>query len=152
MKKIVLAVLVSLLGVNAAQGQLVGLNHLWTVAGAMNTTNLGTFIACTNSTTANETVGVDFYGPDGTYVPSLSLMNSATVAPGGTVLFGTSGLSAVSVDVNYAAPLISKGSAKILSTSTKGIICTALLIDISNAAPASIAPLTIVKKTKQKGD
>ena len=42
------------------------------------------------------------------------------------------------------------GSARVVSTSTK-ILCTAMLVDFANVTPISLAQLTIVAKTKQKG-
>jgi hypothetical protein len=47
---------------------------------------------------------------------------------------------------------VSKGLAQILASATKGVICSAYLADTFNALPTSFAPLTIAKKTKQKGD
>lgn len=46
---------------------------------------------------------------------------------------------------------MSKGSARILSTSRK-LACTAFIADNGNVPPTSMADLTIVKKRTQKGD
>ena len=77
--------------------------------------------------------------------------SSLEILPGGSRLFGTSATVWVGVDSNVGGAL-GTGSARILATESKGIICTAFLADPANAPPTSMAPLTIVKKTKQKGD
>ena len=64
-------------------------------------------------------------------------------------MFGTAG--AVFADVNLGAGVFPKGSARILSTS-KSLICTAFIIETVNTTPNSGWELTIVAKTKQKGD
>ena len=53
---------------STAHAQLVGLQHVWTVPGLMNTASgLGTFIACTNGGTITATIGVDVYDPVGSF-------------------------------------------------------------------------------------
>lgn len=62
------AVVFSLALVPAAHAQLVGLAHVWTVPGIMNTAaGIGTVFACTNASTSTQTIGIDLYGPAGTY-------------------------------------------------------------------------------------
>ena len=41
-----------------------GLDHVWTVPGAMQTpAGIGTFVACTNAGTSSNTIGVEMLGP-----------------------------------------------------------------------------------------
>jgi hypothetical protein len=67
------------------------------------------------------------------------------------VIFGTSSAAGISINSNLGGSS-SKGPARILATESKGIICSAFLADPGNAPPTSMADLTLVKKTKQKGD
>ena len=54
--------------VPAAQAQLVGLKHLWTVPAVLNTgAGLKTVVGCTNGNATNQTVGVNIYGPANSY-------------------------------------------------------------------------------------
>jgi len=131
-----------------AQGQLVGLKHLSTVPGLMNSSSgLATFSACSNGGTATQTIGVDVYGPGGAYVSG----NSLPVAPNGTVLFGTTGAVGFSVDVNLATGTVSKGLARVWSTTSSGIPCSAFIADAGSIVPISMVTLSVVKKTSQKG-
>jgi hypothetical protein len=84
------------------QAQLTGLDHVWTVAGVMSTAaGTATFIPCTNANSTSATVGVEVYGPSGTFVNA----GSITMAPNSTVIFGTSAAGGISVDVNLALGL-----------------------------------------------
>ncbi len=125
--------------------------HVYSVPGVINTGALATFFSCTNVDSASATVGVEVFGPAG----GASINNAATtaisVAPGATVIFGTSNALGISVDANLNVGFVSKGSARILATSTK-LLCTAFLADPGSAPPISMVSLTIVGKTKQKGD
>ena len=80
-----------------------------------------TVFACTNASTSSQTVGVEVYGAGGTFVADDSL----TVAPNATVLFATDAIPNVAWDVNMNVGVLSKGSARIMASSSKGIICTA---------------------------
>jgi len=95
--------------------------------------------------TLSQTVAVDVFGSTGAFADS----GSITVAPDATVLFGTGSVPGTSIDVDLAAPLISKGHAKIYA-SGKSLYCTAFLADQGGGQP--YVGLNIVKKTKQKGD
>jgi hypothetical protein len=70
------------------------------------------------------------------------------VAPGATVLFGTTNAAGFHLDQELFVTTV-KGSARILSTS-RSLICTALLADAANEPPTSMTSLTIIAKTKQK--
>jgi hypothetical protein len=108
------------------------------------------FFECTNTSSAVIRVGVEaFGGPGGAAINDPSA-TSLDISPSGTVLFGPTNVwVGTNSDPGIAA---TRGSARILATESKGIICTAFLADVFNAPPTSMVHLTIVKKTKQKGD
>lgn len=125
--------------------------HLYSVPGVIESLGVDTFFSCTNTTNASIRVGVEVFYAIGGFGANDPGTSSLEIPAGGTRLFGTSATVWVTVDSNVGAAL-GKGSARILATESKGIICTAFLADPANAPPTSMAPLTIVKKTKQKGD
>jgi hypothetical protein len=108
------------------------------------------FFVCTNTADAAIRVGVEVFNALGgvTNDPSAT---SLSVAASGTVLFGSAAVG-LSIDSNLASGFVSKGSARVLATESKGIICTAFLADTGNDPPTSMVQLNIVKKLKQKGD
>jgi len=75
---------------------------------------------------------------------------SLGLAPGATVIFGTSGAVSISVSGTLGGGF-SKGSARVLATSKK-VVYTAWVADAGNAPPTSAWQLNILAKTKQKGD
>lgn len=125
--------------------------HLYTVPGAIAGGGLDTFFACTNTTSANIRVGVELFGPPGGAAFNDPSATSLDFQPGGTHIFGTSAAVGISVTSDLGGGF-SKGSARILATAKRGIICTAFLADSGNAPPTSMTTLTIVKKRTQKGD
>jgi hypothetical protein len=127
-------------------------SHLYSVPGVISNGALGTFFACTNTTSANIRVGVEIFGFLGGGAANDPSATSLDIAPGGTLLFGTTGAVSLSVHGDLGAGFISNGSARVLATARSGIICSAFLADPGNAPPTTMADLTIVKKTKQKGD
>lgn len=141
--------LVGVLGFGVtANAQTVGLVHTWTVPGVMNTVSgLSTYIACTNGGTASSTVAVDIYGPTGAFVVG----NSSTVGPNATVLFGTTPSASLAVDVAVGPGILSKGHARVLASTTRGLVCSAFLADASTSPPGSMTSLSVVKKFSQKG-
>ena len=132
----------------ALQGQ--ASHHLWSVPGAIRT-DIGTFFACTNTTDNPIRVGVEVFGPAGGAAANDPSATSLNVAAGGTVLFGTGLAVGLFPDSNLGAPPLSTGSARILATAGSGVICSAFLADANNSPPTSMTKLTVVKKTKQKG-
>jgi len=107
-----------------------------------------TFFSCTSTDAATMQVGVELFAAPGGAAINDPVATSLSVAPGATVLFGTSG--AVWIGVNSSLGFAgSKGSARILATS-KNLACTAFVADAFNAPPASGWQLTIIAKLKQK--
>ena len=95
-------------------------------------------------------MGIEVFGPAGGAALNDPSAASLNVAAGGTVLFGTGAAVGLSVNSSLGGGS-SKGSARVLATAKSGIICSAFLADDGNAPPTSMTALTVVKKTKQKG-
>ena len=125
--------------------------HLYSVPGVISSGGLETYFSCTSTDTAPVQVCVEvfpsFGGPPTSNDCSLT---SLSVAPGGTVLFGTNAAFWVTVDSPLGGST-SKASARIVATSKK-LACTAWVADLANAPPTSAWQLTIIKQKKQKGD
>ena len=126
--------------------------HLWSVPGVIRAGGLETFFPCTNTTGAPIRVGIEVFGAPGGAAFNDPSATSLNVAAGGTVLFGTGAAVGLSVDGTLGVGSLSKGSARVLATAKKGIICGAFLADDGNAPPTSMTTLMVVAKTKQKGD
>jgi len=138
--------LLGVLGVGgAAHAQLAGLLHVHSVPGVINTgLGVATMIACTNGGTSTATIGVEVYGSTGTYVSGGSL----PVATKATVLFATSAVTNQSVDVNVNSGVLTKGHARVVASTTRGIVCSPFLVDAGTGGP--LAALAIMKKYAQK--
>jgi hypothetical protein len=122
--------------------------HLYSVPGVVGSGGVGTFFSCTSTDTATMQVGVELFGGAGGAPVNDPVATSLSVAPGATVIFGTS--SAAWIGVNSSLGFgTSRGSARILATSRK-LACTAFAADIGNAPPTSSWQLTIIARLKQK--
>jgi len=115
----------------------------------INSGGLGTYFSCTSTDTATMQVGVELFASPGGAPVNDAVATSLSVAPGATVMFGTSGAAGLSINSSLGGGSMSKGSARILATSKK-LACTTFLADVSNAPPTSMAQLTIIAKVKQK--
>lgn len=123
--------------------------HLYSVPGVLNNGALATFFSCTSTASAAIQVGVEVFGALGGGPANDAVTTSLSVAPGATVVLGTSFAASMVIDSGLGAGPLSRGSARILATS-KSLICTAFVADPGSAPPASGWHLTIVAKTKQK--
>src|SRR5438876_2161920 len=65
--------------------------HLYSVPGIINNGVLATFFACTSTDTATMQVGVELFFSAGGAPANDAAATSLSVAPGATVIFGTSG-------------------------------------------------------------
>jgi hypothetical protein len=124
--------------------------HLYSVAAVLNN-GMASVFGCTNMSSDAIIVGVEAFGPAGGVALNDASATSVTLSSGGTVLFTTQDLAQFTNEINLALGAIHGGSARILSTSRSGLVCTAFLAAPSNPA-SSMTTLSIVKKTKQKGD
>lgn len=128
--------------------------HVYSVSGVGNAvvTGYAAYFSCTSADTAPMQVGIEVFGDNGGGSVNDATATSLSVPPGGSVMFGTSSISAaITIDSNLGSPGATRGSARILSTSKK-LVCSAFLADNFNSPPASMVYLTIVKKTTQKGE
>ena len=125
--------------------------HLYSVPGVIAALGLGAYFSCTSTDTATMQVGVEVFPAPGGAPDNDAAATSLSVAAGATVMFGTGAAAGLSIDSNLGGGGVSKGSARILATSKK-LACTAFIADAGNAPPTSMVYLTIIKKTKQKGD
>ncbi len=122
--------------------------HLYSVPGVIAASGLDAFFACTSTDTATMRVGVELFASPGGAPINDPVATSLSVAPGATVIFGTSAAVGISISSSLGG-FFSKGSARILATSKK-LACTAFIADPGNAPPTSMTYLTIIKKTTQK--
>jgi hypothetical protein len=121
--------------------------HLYSVPLVVNYGGVATFFACTSTDTATMQVGVEGFPFPGGAPINDATADSLSFAPGATVIFGTSTAAAIPVDSTIG--FVSRGSARILSTSKK-LVCNVFMADVTNAPPTSMAQLTIIAKVKQK--
>lgn len=124
--------------------------HLYSVPGLIDSGGLGTFFSCTSTDVAAMQVGVEVFAAPGGAPVNDAVATSLTVAPGATVIFGTSAAVGILIYSNLGVGVLSQGSARILATSRK-LICTAYIADLSNAPPTSSWHLNVIKKKTQKG-
>jgi hypothetical protein len=123
--------------------------HVYTVPGAMDDTR-GTYFSCTSlEKTATIRVGVEVFSGGG-FPANDAVATSVLVGPGGTTRLGTRPAVGFFIASDVGGPISDLASARILATSTK-LACTAFIAD-PNTSPPSMVQLTIIKKTKQKGD
>ena len=122
--------------------------HLYSIPGIIRAASLGTFFSCTSTDTAPMQVGVEIFAVSGAPLNDAAA-SSLSVGPGATVMFGTSTAPGFIISSDLGAPAISKGSARVLSTSKK-LICTAFVADRFNDPPQTSFQLTIIAKLKQK--
>src|SRR5437870_12600169 len=64
--------------------------HLYSVPGIIRAGSLGSFFSCTSTDTATVQVGVEVFGPAGGGPLNDAAATSLGVAPGATVMFGSS--------------------------------------------------------------
>lgn len=124
---------------------------LYSVPGVLDLVSLGTFFVCTSTDTVAQQVGVDVFDDSGAPCNDAGA-TSVTVQPGRTVKFGTR----YPANEIVVPPMTLVGGcgngasvARILSTSKK-LICTAYVGDLTNSPPATSWQLTIIAKLKQK--
>ena len=121
--------------------------HVFSVPGIINN-GVVTVISCTNGTAASLQVGVEWFKKDGTSVG----VSSLSIAAGATANFATDSVTALITDALMPLPVTLKsGSARVLSTTTNGIFCTAFVMDRVNDPAVPMMPLLVTGPKKQKG-
>jgi hypothetical protein len=124
---------------------------LYSVPFVMNAGSLGTYFSCTSTAPSAQQVAVEVFSDLGGAPTNDAVATQLTVGPGETRLFATTGAAGLSEDKSLSSPALFKGSARILSTS-KSLICTAFVADTGGVPPRTAWQLTMVAKTKQKGE
>src|SRR4029078_12186770 len=102
-----------------------------------------------NTTDVPASVTVEIYDSTGAMVGTLT---SPTLNAQQGVNFGTRGPAGLGIDQNFSlagAFNLAKGFAKIFSTS-KNMMCSAIVVDLGSSPPASMVSLQVVAGTKQK--
>lgn len=126
---------------------------LYSVPGIINAGSLGTYVSCTSTAKTPSIVAVEVFQNSGGAALNDASATSLSVAPGATVMFATENAVGFIEDSflldPLSPPVITKGSARILSTS-KSLICDAFVSDAVNSPPVSMRYLTIIAKTQQK--
>ena len=140
--------------ISGAQAQInspppTGYVHVFSVPGVVNNGALATFFACTNTGTETSNFAVEVFQNIGFSLNDPE-DNALDVPRGATVLFATSGSATFLADSFLPIPIVNKGSARILASSARGIICKAWVADTAEVPPASMTSLPIVPKVKQK--
>ncbi len=123
--------------------------HLYSVPGVVNNGGMATAFSCTSASTASIRVGVEIFPANGGSPLNNAATSAVTLAAGGTVLFVSSPVAALGYDADLGLGTLTKGSARIISTS-KSLICTAFALDATSAPPSGSWELTIIAKVKQK--
>jgi hypothetical protein len=118
---------------------------------------LKTAFTCTNTLSSTVIVGVEVFGPSGGTALNDASVTSLAMGPGATVVLATSSMGSFSVDSNLGiGPIVSKGSARVLTTATvkasQSMLCSAILADPDNVKPIVITSLPVIRKTTQLGD
>ncbi len=126
--------------------------HLFSVPGVTDITCFGTYFSCTSLDTSTMQVGVELFGGPGGILPANdAVATSLSVAPGATVVFGTSTPAdpGIGLQSNIGGAAIGSASARVLATSKK-LMCTVFITDRCNFPVTFMNHLTIIAKKKQK--
>jgi len=102
--------------------------QVFSVPGFIND-GLVTVISCSPASATALNVGVEWSRKAGT---SLGV-SSATLAAGATVNFGSAAVIYLPIDAQMPGPeTVKSGAARVLSMTTKGLLCNAFVMDLSN--------------------
>jgi len=138
----------TLLGIAISASTAFAVDKVWSIPGVINSGGLATVFSCTNGNATPATVIVNLRDNSGTNAANVS---SGLAANDAMIDFATQSVAMLSGEtVIPGAPTLVSGSAAI--TATSGVYCTAYVVDSTNNPPSVAWPLTIVSKTKQKGD
>lgn len=132
--------------------------HVFSVTGVTSAGGGGleTSFRCTSMDVRHIAIGVEIFNFDGN-APPLNDVNTGNglvrpVASGDSITISTANTAAFTeAAILGGIGSVYSGSARIISTSKK-ILCTAILLDPTNAPPTSMVQLPVFAGTKQKGD
>lgn len=132
----------------------VPVRHLYSVPGVVKANGLETTFMCTSAETSNTVkIGVELFDRNGGAALNdvTSGNGTGSLSPGGSATISTGLLGGFHSEVVIVGlPVISFGSARILSTSRK-VICNAIVLD-GSGEPSSMTSLKVVKRVRQIGD
>jgi hypothetical protein len=128
--------------------------HVYSVHGIVGGSGLATFFTCTSTDTVSMRVGVEiFYSIITLPKHNDPIATSLSLAPGGTVVFGTD--ADARADTAYSnlgvSVSMTEGSARILSTSEK-LTCTAFILSNGDPDRPSVSLLKVLKQKMQKDE
>ena len=126
--------------------------HVFSVPGVVNANGFGTLFTCSSASSSDTTLGVEVFGPAGGASLNDADATSLVVPPSGTVRFATTPTAQSIVDGHLVVPTVLRGSARVLATTSKGLLCSAFLADAASVPTTSMVSLPVVRKTTQQGD
>jgi hypothetical protein len=122
----------------------------YSTAGVIARSDVGTIFMCTNADDKDVHVGVEVFSVSG-LSQNDPTATAVTLPAGDSVAWGTSGFADLLIDRDLGLMILNRGSARILSDGGS-LVCTVALADRINSPPTFMMRLTLVAKTKQKGD
>ncbi|MFQ5667539.1 MAG: hypothetical protein ACE5I7_14100 [Candidatus Binatia bacterium] len=133
--------------------------EVFIVPGVVKDNQIETEFSCTSLEKAKTiTIAVEVFPATGGSPLNIAglpaLEGALPVPPGATVTIATGTTVGIHEDLLIAGlgpASVRNGSARIVSTSKK-IACSAYLVDCLNTPPNSMTALTVIGKTRQKGD
>ena len=157
MIRIALAVLVALMLAAPARAGLSDplpapfTKHVFSVPGVVND-GAATVISCTNALLTSLNVGVEWFRKNGTSIA----VSSLTIPAGQTRNFVSATVNWLSAGGGVDATMspnenLMSGTARVLSTTSSGLLCNAYAVDASNNPPQRMMALLVTAPKKQKG-
>ena len=114
---------------------------------------VATVISCSSALSTPLNVGVQWFKKDGTPADGATGLSQFTIPAGGTVNFGSNGTVWLPIDaVMPGGATLKNGAARVLSTTTKSLLCNAFLVDPNNDPPKLLMHLPMMRGKAQKGD
>ena len=127
---------------------------LYTVVGVRDSANLATLFHCTSTEPTDGKViriGVEVFNYDTTLANDVTAGDGDdAIVPGGSVTFGTRDTASFEEDELIDTGNINQGSARIFATS-KDVLCSAMIVEVTNDPPTSMVMLPVFRAAKQKG-
>jgi hypothetical protein len=125
----------------------------FTAAGVINAAGLATLFSCTNSSSDPVVASVELFVDAGGDACNDANAVAVSLAAGQSVMFSTQNnveSSFFSTRPLTSVPMfLSLGSARIVATG-KGLLCTAMIADMFNSPPQSMASIVLAARGKQK--
>jgi hypothetical protein len=125
----------------------------YAATGVVNAAGLATLFSCTNTSSSTVSASVELFTKEGGDACNTADSVDVPLDPGESVMFSTQN----NVESSFfdTQPLtavdmfMSLGSARIVTTG-KGVLCTAMVADMYNSPPQTLAQLTLASRGKVK--